>query len=120
MAQPDQISRIEQLPFVSGTQMIASDMQIAGCRASMPIETPAVLDAGAQPVLADQLVRMQGELFRSKGIDGKGIRIAVLDGGFPPSTPTMRSSICAKAIVSWIHGISPIRPLMSTDGTATV
>ena len=83
MAQPDQISRIEQLPFVSGTQMIASDMQIAGCRASMPIETPAVLDAGAQPVLADQLVRMQGELFRSKGIDGKGIRIAVLDGGFP-------------------------------------
>ena len=33
--------------------------------------------------LTDQLVRMQGELFRAKGIDGKGIRIAVLDGGFP-------------------------------------
>ncbi|MBO4599810.1 MAG: S8 family serine peptidase, partial [Bacteroidales bacterium] len=35
------------------------------------------------PTLASQVLRMQGDLFRNKGIDGKGMRIAVFDGGFP-------------------------------------
>ncbi|MBQ0016681.1 MAG: S8 family serine peptidase [Bacteroidales bacterium] len=33
--------------------------------------------------LSNQLIRMHGELFSSKHIDGTGVRIAVLDGGFP-------------------------------------
>lgn len=31
----------------------------------------------------EQIERMQGEKFIEKGIDGKGLRIAVFDGGFP-------------------------------------
>ncbi len=83
MATPDQINQIEQLSFVGSTQIIASGMQIAACRKSVQAETSDMLDGDEQPVLADQLVRMQGDLFRKKGIDGKGMRIAVLDGGFP-------------------------------------
>lgn len=83
MATPDEISQIGQLPFVCSIRMIASEMQIAAYSKNMPTEAAATLEEGKQPMLADQLVRMQGELFREKGIDGKGIRIAVLDGGFP-------------------------------------
>ena len=75
MATPDQVVRIEQLPFVCRTQRIGGDMQLAS--------VPAVLDQSDQPNLTDQVLRMQGDLFRDKGIDGKGMRIAVLDGGFP-------------------------------------
>ena len=32
MATPEQMSRIEQLPFVKGTHQIASEMQIAACK----------------------------------------------------------------------------------------
>ena len=33
--------------------------------------------------LHNQLLRMGGQYFRAKGIDGRGVRIAVFDGGFP-------------------------------------
>lgn len=78
MATPDQIARIEQLPFVSRTQRIDGDMQLAAVSAAT---SPS--DASDLPTLTDQVLRMQGNLFRDKGIDGKGMRIAVFDGGFP-------------------------------------
>ena len=56
MATPDQIVRIEQLPFVCRTQRIGGDMQLAS--------VPAVLDQSNQPNLTDQVLRMQGDLFR--------------------------------------------------------
>ena len=84
MATPDQIVRIEQLPFVSRTQRIGGEMQLAS------VSDPSDLsdfsdkpDQSGQPTLTDQVMRMQGNLFRDKGIDGKGMRIAVFDGGFP-------------------------------------
>lgn len=83
MATAEQIGQIEQLPFVSSTRIIASEMQMAACREAANAEAAEVLAADELPELTNQLVRMQGELFREKGIDGKGIRIAVLDGGFP-------------------------------------
>lgn len=81
MATPDQIARIEQLPFVSRTQRIGGDMQLASV--SELSDHSEDSDLSDQPQLTDQLVRMQGQLFRNKGIDGKGMRIAVFDGGFP-------------------------------------
>ncbi len=80
VATPEQAAAIERLPYVSQVLMIGGDMQLA--------YVPAINDQPDQPAtddttLTDQLVRMQGQLFREKGIDGKGIRIAVLDGGFP-------------------------------------
>lgn len=89
MATPDQITAIEQLPFVKETKLIASQMQIAQYRAEATSDADvdaaltASLDAQGQPVLTDQLLRMQGQLFRDNGIDGKGIRIAIFDAGFP-------------------------------------
>ena len=78
MATPDQIARIEQLPFVSRTQHIGGDMQLASASDASDLS-----DQSKLPILTDQVLRMQGNLFRDKGIDGKGIRIAVFDGGFP-------------------------------------
>ena len=80
VATPEQAAAIEQLPYVLRVQPIESNMQLAvksdysGCS-----EYAESLDT----TLADQLLRMQGQLFREKGIDGTGIRIAVFDGGFP-------------------------------------
>ena len=78
VATPDQIARIAQLPYVLRVQPIMSDMQLA----SMPNDGLMDYDTVPGPLEA-QLVRMGGQLFRAKGIDGKGIRIAVFDGGFP-------------------------------------
>ena len=79
VATPEQATAIARLPYVSRVQMIKGDMQLAGYAKAAPA-------APADPVdttLTDQLVRMQGHLFRQAGIDGTGIRIAVFDGGFP-------------------------------------
>ena len=78
MATPEQIARIEQLPFVSRTQHIGGDMQLATVSGQSDLSAQS-----DHPNLTDQVLRMQGNLFRDKGIDGKGIRIAVFDGGFP-------------------------------------
>ena len=81
---------IEQLPFVAKVQEIESygtmaqyDFDDSGWVASSA--TLPRNDAGAAPdeVLTDQLKRFGGEHFQKKGIDGKGLRICVMDGGFP-------------------------------------
>ncbi len=89
MATDDQIAIIEKLPFVQKTRMIASEMQIAECT-----DNPAFLHTekgeqypgfdipNSESTITDQLLRMQGDMFIAKGIDGTGIRIAVFDGGF--------------------------------------
>ena len=91
MATPEQMSRIEQLPFVKGTHQIASEMQIASYKAlsenSENSENSETSDFSQSPetqlLLNDQLIRMGGREFAKLGIDGKGVRIAVFDGGFP-------------------------------------
>lgn len=86
MATPEQIAQIEKLECVQGSTMIASQMELAQCCSLESSETcNASLNVGQEeyPAMADQLLRMQGNLFRSNGIDGKGVRVAVFDGGFP-------------------------------------
>lgn len=80
VATPEQADAISRLPYVVRVQRIEGDMQVA--RISEYSEDLAPSE-GASTTLSDQLLRMQGQLFREKGIDGSGIRIAVFDGGFP-------------------------------------
>lgn len=71
---------IEQLPFVAKVQEIASEGSMA--IASNPVMADGVMD-NDDPVLTDQLIRFGGQHFIDHGIDGKGLRICVMDGGFP-------------------------------------
>ena len=81
---------IEQLPFVAKVQ----EMESYGVTAqydfddSCWVASSATLprnDGGIAPVevLTDQLKRFGGQHFIDHGIDGKGLRICVMDGGFP-------------------------------------
>lgn len=81
VATPDQVAQIEALPYVLRVQPIEADgMHVA----SKPSDEDGLIDkAIVDGPLEAQLVRMGGKAFREKGIDGKGIRIAVFDGGFP-------------------------------------
>ena len=81
MALPDQIEAIRELSFVKDIVLIASDLQLALCK-TVEEQYQAADDKDVSQ-LTWQLERMQGQLFRDNGIDGTGIRIAVLDAGFP-------------------------------------
>lgn len=87
VATPEQAAAIERLPYVLRVQMIGGDMQLAQVVGSGKWEVDSIrgqmLPTLDDTTLTDQLVRMQGQLFRQAGIDGTGIRIAVFDGGFP-------------------------------------
>ena len=76
MATDDNINAISQMPFVSYVQEIASEGIVAH------YETSPVM-AVSDSVLTDQLKRFDGQKFVNKGINGKGLRICVLDAGFP-------------------------------------
>lgn len=76
MATDDNINAISQMPFVSYVQEIASEGTVAHYEMS-PVMT------AADSVLTDQLKRFDGQKFVNKGINGKGLRICVLDAGFP-------------------------------------
>lgn len=87
VATPIQIAAVEKMPFVSHTALIGGGMQLAQMRGdSMNDDVePAsnLLESMAKCQLAPQVLRMQGDKFVAQGFTGKGIRIAVLDGGFP-------------------------------------
>ena len=94
-ATDDNAALIAQLPFVDRVQEIVSDMTLASLRAerSNPEEQASALDCFVVPprndddqpvdILTGQLKRFGGQYFIDKGIDGKGLRICVMDGGFP-------------------------------------
>lgn len=73
--------RIEQLPFVERIQEIETgNMTLA----SLSQETSMAADKeNDNSILTDQVKRFGGQYFIDKGIDGKGLRICVMDGGFP-------------------------------------
>ncbi len=79
-ATPDQIAALRKLPFVKEVVMLESNMHLAKAEDSEPIDLTGLFSEGAP---ADQLIRMGRDNFRNAGIDGKGVRIAVFDGGFP-------------------------------------
>ena len=71
---------IEQLPFVDRVQEIATTSTIAQYDYSTNDD---IVVHEKNIVLSDQLKRFKGQYFMDKGIDGKGLRICVLDAGFP-------------------------------------
>jgi len=97
MATDDNANRIAQLPFVERVQEIVSDGTMAsnpslrgGMTKQSTLDDSGLLrcarnddDATNKDVLADQLKRFGGQHFVDKGINGKGMRICVMDGGFP-------------------------------------
>ena len=77
-ASDDNALRIAQLPFVARVQEIVSNGTVAR------IETDFEDIAGdTVSILTDQLKRFGGQHFVDKGINGKGLRICVMDGGLP-------------------------------------
>jgi len=81
MATHENASMIAQLPFVERIQEIES-----GNIALASIHQETTTEAGGEnkdPILTNQLIRFGGQYFIDKGIDGKGLRICVMDGGFP-------------------------------------
>ena len=82
-ATDDNAALIAQLPFVAKVQEIVSDGTMASRTHDCSVILP--LDNDNEPVdlLSDQLKRFGGQHFIDKGIDGKGLRICVMDGGFP-------------------------------------
>lgn len=72
------IEEIRALPFVKEVRKIGGDMETASRKTE---ETEVA--SGQNSVVSNQLLRMKGDLFSENGIDGSGVRIAVLDGGFP-------------------------------------
>lgn len=73
MATEEQIAKIRQFPFVADVQLIASDMELA---------ERTVNENTAAEYASDQIRIHHGEMFKEHGISGKGVRIAILDGGF--------------------------------------
>ena len=89
VADENAIAKIQRLPFVKKLVIIQSDMNLcsreeAETMESGMAEAEKLLSAPAEPYsLHAQLKRMGGEEFAKANLRGKGIRIAVLDGGFP-------------------------------------
>ena len=77
-ASDDNAALIAQLPFVARVQEIVSNGTMAR------IETAfSGAEVDNNDILTDQLKRFGGQHFIDHGIDGKGMRICVMDGGFP-------------------------------------
>ena len=74
----DNAALIAQLPFVARVQEINSN----GTVARFETEFEAVTGDTTE-LLTDQLKRFGGQYFVDKGINGKGLRICVMDAGFP-------------------------------------
>ena len=90
VADEEAMAKIQRLPFVKKLVVIRSDMvlcsreEVEETMESGMAEAEKLLSAPAEPYsLHAQLKRMGGEEFVKAGLRGKGIRIAVLDGGFP-------------------------------------
>ncbi|MBR1517776.1 MAG: S8 family serine peptidase [Bacteroidales bacterium] len=80
-ATSEQVERLRHQPFVREVRSI-KEYAVSAAVASAEGMTTTV-GGPLSSKLADQLVRMQGDQFVSRGFDGKGVRIAVFDGGFP-------------------------------------
>ncbi len=79
-ATASEIKEVAGLPFVKKTmQIVSSEKQIAFYKEPYNFE----LDSFDNQLLSMQLKIMGGDIFMERKINGKGIRIAVFDAGFP-------------------------------------
>ncbi len=74
-----QIETVSQFPFVSKVMLINTQGQMT----HFPMKNKEEEGEENNNLAKRQWMRMQGDLFIQKGITGKGIRIAIFDGGFP-------------------------------------
>lgn len=74
-ATEEQIALVRELPFVARVQEIASEASTT--------QAPVFTQTSALYPGMKQVSLMEGEKFQQRGINGKGVRIAVFDGGFP-------------------------------------
>lgn len=77
-ATDDNAALIAQLPFVACVQEIVSNGTVANVMTEFK-----EIEEDNKDILTDQVKRFGGQHFIDKGIDGKGLRICVMDGGFP-------------------------------------
>ncbi len=77
-ATDDNAALIAQLPFVARVQEIVSNGTVANVKTEFK-----EIEEDNKDILTDQVKRFGGQHFIDKGIDGKGLRICVMDGGFP-------------------------------------
>jgi len=77
-ATDDNAALIAQLPFVARVQEIVSNGTVANVKTEFK-----EIEEDNKDILTDQVKRFGGQYFIDKGIDGKGLRICVMDGGFP-------------------------------------
>ena len=93
-ATDDNAAMIAQLPFVAKVQEIVSNGTLASLRGGTTKQSTDAIDGllrfarndddnEPKDILTDQVKRFGGQHFVDKGINGKGMRICVMDGGFP-------------------------------------
>ncbi|GCD77093.1 serine protease [Thermaurantimonas aggregans] len=71
------IDQIREFNFVKSAKKVESQLVISS------LYTEALDDQNLQELAERQITLMKGQLFAEKGITGKGVRIAIFDGGFP-------------------------------------
>lgn len=76
IATDEQIIRLWELPFVTDIEVINSQLQLSEYSSAKSDDEP-------DEYVAKQTEHLGGPKFRLHGIGGKGVRIAVLDAGFP-------------------------------------
>lgn len=85
----DQLIQIQQLPFVRTVEAMISETVYAYQEAPEMFNFEddntfkKTLHEGQKSLLEGQISWMQGQLFGEKGITGKGVRICIIDAGFP-------------------------------------
>lgn len=80
LATDNEIKSVEKLPFV---KKIVKKNPIDIELTNIDIKDAKDLFDSEETILQNQTERLGGKVFLENGIDGKGIRIAIFDGGFP-------------------------------------
>jgi hypothetical protein len=81
LADAESIQKIKAFDFVKDVQMIISESIV--CEYEYVNDFEKYFEELYQDGILPQLRIMEGEEFVRNNIDGKGVRIAILDGGFP-------------------------------------
>jgi serine protease AprX len=84
MANNEQIAQLKKLFFIEDIEELFSEVMLASYNEKM--ETSGLYDELSEAnknLLSSQVSILGAEQFEEKGINGKGIRIAIFDAGFP-------------------------------------
>ena len=108
---------IAELPFVKNVVEMQDELRVAS-------NDDAKITLGESTLLLYQTDRMQGKIFQKESLDGKGIRIAVFDVGFPgvDKSPVFKHLRDNKSIVATYDFIRKKENVYSGHwhGTATL